>query len=265
LQGCSDEIFDPTIAYHGIINTVSGITIMAVMDMLLSPDRSSNIARRCYQNASQPLVTMADELFDASISALAPRKGAIRGLIAKANTMNVQAALEPRYWREEWPFSTYAACCNALTSLRFNMATVDYALVDVGGGELRPKAAHFLASTKMTEFEELRIKFQEQMHFIENQMDKVLENEVITDVFDDEYVVHAAIKSTSEEEVMREKLTAWAVAVSLNPEVLKEEEETKSSFASLEDDPIADMCILYGCLDNMITQLENAHEALAGA
>lgn len=264
LQGCSDEIFDPTIAYHGIINTVSGITIMAIFDMLLAPDRSSNIARRCYQDASEPLKNMADELFDASITTLAPRKGAIRGLIAKANTMNDQAALEPRFWREEWPSSTYSACCNALTSLRFNMATVDYALVDKCGDE-RPKAPHFLASTKMAEFEELRIKFKEQMNFIGEQMDKVLANEVIEDVFEEDYVVEDSLKSTNEEEAMREKLRAWAVAVSKNAEVLKEEEDKKSDFSSLEDDPIADMCILYGCLENMITQLENAHEALAGA
>merc|ERR1719329_420747 len=32
------------VAYHGIINTVSGITIMAIMDMVLAPDRSSNMA-----------------------------------------------------------------------------------------------------------------------------------------------------------------------------------------------------------------------------
>jgi len=264
LQGCSDEIFDPTVAYHGIINTVSGITIMAVFDMLLAPDRSSNIARRCYQAASEPLKTMADELFDASIITLAPRKGAIRGLIAKASAMNGQAALEPRFWREDWPFSTYSACCNALTSLRFNMATVDYALVDEGG-DARPKAAHFIASTKMAEFEELRLKFKEQLNFIEETMDKVLANEVIQDVFEEDYVVEDSLKSTNEEEVMREKLRVWAVAVSKNAEVLKEEEDQKSSFASLEDDPIADMCILYGCLENMITQLENAHEALAGA
>jgi len=264
LQGCSDEIFDPTIAYHGIINTVSGITIMAMMDMILAPDRSSNIAMRCYKSASEPLIVMADELFDAKVTTLAPRKGAIRGLIAKAQTMNTQAALEPRFWREDWPFSTYAAGCNALTALRFNMATVDYALVDLAGDE-RPKAPHFLACTKMPEFEELRLKFKEQMQFIQDQMAKCLENEVIVDVFEEDYVAEDSLKSTSKEEVMRGKLNDWAVAVSKNHDVTKQEEDIKSDFSSLEDDPIADMCILYGCLENMITQLENAHEALAGA
>jgi len=271
LQGCSDEIFDPTIAYHGIINTVSGITIMATMDLILAPDRSSNMAMRCYKNASEPLIVMADELFDSKVATLAPRKGAIRGLIAKANMMNTQASLEPRFWREDWPFATYAAGCSALTSLRFNMATVDYALVDPGS-DARPKAPHFIAGTKMEEFEALRLHFKQQMEFIQDQMAKCLENEVIVDVFEGDYVPEASLKSTSEEQLMRNKLNEWAVAVSKNPEVIKQEADTledthvvKSTFASLEDDPIADMCILYGCLENMITQLETAHEALAGA
>lgn len=264
LQGCSDEIFDPTIAYHGIINTVSGITIMATMDIILAPDRSSNMAMIAYQKASEPLSVMADELFDAKVTALAPRKGAIRGLIAAAEGMNNQASLEPRFWREVWPRSTYAAGCNALTALRFNMATIDYALVDVSGDE-RPKAPHFIASSKMTEFEELRLKFKARLHFIQDQMAKCLEHEQMVDVFAEDYEVEAALTSTSEEDQMREQLKVWAVAVSKNPDVLKEEEDTKSTFSSLEDDPIADMCILYGCMENMIAQLETAHEALAGA
>lgn len=264
LQGCSDEVFDPTIAYNGIINTVSGITIMAVMDMLLAPDRASNMAMRCYQNASEPLITMADELFDAKLTTLAPRKGAIRGLIGKAQDMNVQASLEPRFWREDWPMSTYSACTNALTALRFNMATVDYALVDMAGDE-RPKAPHFIASTKMPEFEDMRLKFKKQLEFIQVQMAACLENEVILDVFDEDYEVDPALEDTSGESALREKLKEWAAAVSKNPEVMKEEEDGKSEHASLEDDPVADMCILFGCLENMITQLETAHEALAGA
>jgi len=264
LQGCSDEIFDPTVAYNGIINTVSGITIMATMDMILAPDRASNQAMACYKNASEPLIVMADELFDSKIESLAPRKGAIRGLISKAASMNDQASLEPRFWREEWPMGTYAAGTNALTALRFNMACVDYALVDTSG-DARPKAPHFIASTKMAEFEELRVMFKEQMKFIQDKMGSCLEYEVITDVFADDFEVDEALQKTEKEQLMREKLKIWAVAVSKNQQVLKQEEDIKSSFDSLEDDPIADMCILYGCLENMITQLENAHEALAGA
>jgi len=264
LQGCSAEIFDPTVAYHGIINTVSGITIMAVMDMLLAPDRASNMAMRSYQSASAPLIAMADELLDSKITTLAPRKGVVRGLIATAQDMNVQASLEPRFWREEWKFGTYASCCNALTALRFNMATIDYALVDVDGDE-RPKAPHFIAATKMREFEELRLMFKGRLEFVQDQMAKCLEHEEIDDIFAEDYEVEPALTDTSEEARMSEKLKEWAVAVSKNAEVLKEEEDIKSSFASLEDDPIADICILYGCLENMIVQLGSAHEALAGA
>lgn len=265
LQGCSDEIFDPTIAYHGIINTVSGITIMAIMDMILAPDRASNMAMRAYQDASDPLTKMADDLFDAETTTLEPRKGAVRGLIGKAQDTNVQASLEPRFWREEWPFSTYAAGCNALTALRFNLATVDYALVDQVE-DTRPKAPHFIASTKMEEFKALRNMFLMRLKWVQEHMAECLENEVISDVFDEdeEERMRAKLADKNPEEEMRAKLTEWAVAVSKNPEVMKEEEDTKSSFNSLEDNPIADMCILYGCLDNMITQLNTAHEALAG-
>jgi len=265
LQGCSDEIFDPTIAYHGIINTVSGITIMACMDMLLAPDRASNMAMRAYQDASVPLSTMAEELFDANKTTLEPRKGAVRGLIGKANDLNVQASLEPRFWRETWPLSTYAAGCSALTALRFNMATVDYALVDQEENP-RPKAPHFLAATKMAEFQELAKMFSARLEFIQQEMADCLQGEEIKDVFDadEEERMREKLTSTNEEEKMRAKLNEWAVAVSKNPEVLKPEEDGKSTFNSMEDDPISDMCILYGCLDNMITQLNNAHEALAG-
>jgi hypothetical protein len=264
LQGCSDEVFDPTVAYNGIINTVSGITIMAVFDMLLSGDRASNKAMKAYSDASQPLVTMADELLDSKVKTIAPRKGAIRGLIANANRWNNEASLEPRYWRGDWPTSTYAAGTHALTCLRFNLSTIDYALVESGGSD-RPKAPHFLKASVMGEFEELRVMVAEQMHFIEDQMAKRLLKEVIVDVFDDDNAPDTELQSTEKEEQMREKLQAWAVAVSINKEVMKPEEDTKSSFDSLEDDPVADMCILYGCMINIISELEAAHEAIAGA
>jgi len=264
LQGCSDDVFDPTVAYYGIINTVSGITIMGLFDMLLAPDRSSNMAMICYKNASEPLIAMAEQLLDGKVETLAPRKGAVRGLIAKAGTMNGQAALEPRYWRGNWPEATYSAGVHALTCLRFNLATIDYALVDPHG-DARPKSPHFLAATNMPEFEELHILVREQMHFVEDQMGKCLEKEIIIDVFDDDNAPDEKLQSTDKEELMREKLTAWAVAVSKNTEVMKEEEDRKSTFKSMEDDAVSDMCILYGCMQNMISELEAAHEALAGS
>ena len=263
LQGCSDEIFDPTVAYYGIINTVSGITIMAVFDMVLSPDRASNMAMRSYTAASQPLIVMADELLDAKKTHLAPRKGAVRGLISAANAHNNEASLEPRYWRGDWPTSTYAAGVHALTCLRFNLATIDYALVD-SSGESREKAPHFISAATMPEFEELRVLLAEQMRFIEDQMAKCLLKETIVDVFDDENIPDETLQSTEKEEQMRAKLEAWAQAVSVNKQVMKPEEDTKSTFMSLEDDPVADMCILYGCMVNIISELEAAHEALAG-
>jgi len=264
LQGCSEEIFDPTVAYHGIINTVSGITIMAVFDMTLSPDRASNMAMRSYAEASEPLVLMAEELLDPAHKTLAPRKGAIRGLISKADRLNNEAALEPRYWRGDWPTSTYAAGTHALTSLRFNLATIDYALVDAEGSA-RPKAPHFLKAAIMPEFEELRTMLKEQMHFIEDQMAKCLLKEEIQDVFDGENVPDPALQSTEKEEQMRAKLDIWAVAVSKNADVMQPEEDQKSTFESLEDDPVADMCILYGCMINIIGELEGAHVAIAGS
>jgi uncharacterized membrane protein YccC len=264
LQGCSDEIFDPTVAYYGIINTVSGITIMACFDMILSPDRASNMAMRAYARASEPLIEMADTLLDSNVKSLEPRKGAIRGLIAKADMLNNEASLEPRYWRGEWPQATYAAGTHALTSLRFNLATIDYALVEADGSD-RPKAPHFLKAAIMPEFEELRVMLKEQMHFIEDQMAALLQKEVIIDVFDDDNAPNPELQSTEKEEQMREKLRIWAEKVSENADVMKEEEDTKSTFESLEDDPVADMCILYGCMVNIIGELESAHEAIAGA
>lgn len=263
LQGCSDDVFDPTVAYNGIINTVSGITIMGVFDMLLSPDRASNMAMRAYAAASEPLVLMADELLDAKVKTLAPRKGAIRGLISKANSLNNEASLEPRYWRGEWPTSTYGAGTNALTCLRFNLATIDYALVD-SAGSARPKATHYLKASVMSEFEELRELLAAQMRFIESEMAKCLEKEVIVDVFDDNNSPDENLQSTDNETRMREKLKAWADAVSDNEDVMQPEEDAKSKFASLEDDPVADMCILYGCMINIISELETVHEAIAG-
>merc|ERR1740138_1390411 len=112
------------------------------------------MAMRAYAAASAPLIVMSDELLDPTKDKLAPRKGAIRGLVASANSLNNEASLEPRYWRGEWPTSTYAAGTHALTCLRFNLATIDYALVDTGGSA-RPKAPHFLKAAVMPEFEEL--------------------------------------------------------------------------------------------------------------
>jgi len=211
---------------------------------------------------------MAEELLNAETHALAPRKGALRGLIAKAGVMSGQADLEPRYWRGAWPEKTYAAGVHALTCLRFNLATIDYALVDSAdtAGDDRPKTAHFLAASNMKEFNELREMLEEQMHFIETEMNKRLLKETIVDVFDGDNAPDEALQSSEKEALMRKKLDEWAVAVSKNQEVMKEEEDSKNSkFKSLENDAVADMCILYGCLSNIISELEAVHEALAGS
>merc|ERR550514_2477723 len=150
---------------------------------------------KAYDDASKPLCVMAEDLLDSKKEQLEPRKGAIRGLIAKANQLNNEASLEPRYWRGDWPTATYAAGTHALTCLRFNLATIDYALVEASGSD-RPKAPHFLKAAVMPEFEELRVMLAEQMHFIEDQMATLLQKEVIIDVFDDENAPDQALQST---------------------------------------------------------------------
>lgn len=262
LQGCSDEVFDPTVAYYGIINTVSGITIMGIFDMLLAPDRASNMAMVAFAQAIKPLKVMTEDLFDPKKTQIPPRKGAIRGMIARCQSLNNEAYLEPRYWRGEWPADMYAANCAAMTQLRFNLATVDYCLVE-SAGDPRNKCGHFVACTSMKEFVELREFLLEQFDFISNSMQKVLHNEIVIDVFDDDNKPDEELQSTEREDKMTDSLEKWAEAVSKNQEVLSKG-DTQGTLVSMEDDAIADMCILYGCMQNVIGAMKDGHVALAG-
>jgi len=156
LQGCSDEVYDPSTSYYGIINVTGGICIMCVVDTIFAPGRASAMAVDKYFAPWEMLVKQSDQLFDPEIKTLPARKGALRGMIADAAAMGNEAFEEPRYWRVAWPTATYGRAVGALSTLRFTLASLEGGVTNVKADGRAEKEEHFIAALKLESFGTIR-------------------------------------------------------------------------------------------------------------
>jgi len=250
LQGCSDEIYNPATSYYGVINTTGGILIMCAVDTVFAPGRASEMAISAYFDAWKPLVEQADHLFNFDKKRMPARKGALRGLIANAATLGDCAYEEPRYWRAPWPTDTFAKAVDALSMLRFTLASLEAGVTKPEKNGEAVKEDHFLLVLKMDSFALIRTLLKQRFDDTKAALEKALTNET-----------GAALMGFSESQNLSSDLgskhkTAMEALAAFAAEFNKQKHRDIDADGTLEDDPVADISILYESLKAIFGELE---------
>jgi hypothetical protein len=144
---CANENTTPA-GMSSIVNVTVAICIMTIVDILLSPARASDIAKANFQTAYKSVLQAIDKLFDADTPAIEERGGALVGAIGAAESLGNEAALEPRYWRHDWPTDKFNKAISCLKTLRFCLDSIENVMVAEDG----KKSAVFMAAIKLPKF-----------------------------------------------------------------------------------------------------------------
>lgn len=250
LQGCSDEVYDPSTSYYGIINTTGGICIMCVVDTIFAPGRASDMAVTKYFAPWDALVKQSEQLFDPEIKTLPARKGALRGMIADAAAMGGEAYEEPRYWRVAWPTSTYDRAVGALSTLRFTLASLEGGVTNVKFDGRSEKEEHFIAALKLNSFGDIRTLLKRRFEATKIALEKALQNETGETLMS--FTKSQQLSSDIGEMEAKTNAAIEAFVKEFNSQKMRE----IGSDGTLEDDPVADMSILVTSLQAIFNELE---------
>lgn len=252
LQGCSDEIFDPTHAYYSVVNTTSAIVVMCVVDFIFSPGRASDLAKDAYFDVWDRLLTQTELLFSAEEERLPARKGQLRAMIAKASYLGNEAYQEPRHWRAPWPKVEFERAIHCLVTLRFSLACVEANITKPASDGTVVKEAHIIAALKMETFTPVRETLMKALRMSKTSIQELLGNE--TGIWSKEQQL--SLKNAAEE--------LEAASETVFDGFIEEFNSTKKEPAkeTLEDDPVSDMSIFVCSLKAIFTELIAANQLL---
>merc|ERR1712232_1202484 len=66
-----------------------------------------------------------EQLFDAEIDWIPSMGAAIDGIISQAKTLGNEAALEPRYWRQDWPTGSFEEAIKCLSVISQSLRNIE--------------------------------------------------------------------------------------------------------------------------------------------
>jgi len=252
LQGCSDEIFDPTLSYYGVINCTSGIVIMCLVDTIFAAGRASDLALMSFHAAWDPILQQVDELLNYKMERLAPRRGTVRGLIADAHMLCQEAEAEPRYWRHPWPLAAFERGVKTLSMLRFTLAALEAGVTQVKPTGEAVKEEHFIAATKMESFIVVADHLKDMLKKTKNNLTFLLKNE--TGITSQAMFMEMKSLTDSMEQTSRDQLDVFAADINA--------QKHESAKDTLENDPISDMSILTRSLQSIFDELAMANRQM---
>jgi uncharacterized membrane protein YccC len=253
IDGCSEVIISPTVAYYQIIDITVAIVIMTVVDMLLSQSRASDLARAKYLQAFRPLREYAELLLGSEPKEFQRAKGSIRATLANAAALGREAALEPRYWRHNFPAATFQQAVACLENLRFSLATIESNVTRGDGTGKRIKADAFLQVSQLQSFKALRDLFLEFLDGTSKKVDDTLKNDFGSDAF-------LKSRKKKEEDSARNETPRVKRSVRVIQNFVQEVNNSgvlkDSTIETVEDCQIADMCVLVSCLQAAFEKFE---------
>jgi len=184
------------------------------------------------------------------------RKGALRGMIANATTLGDAAYEEPRYWRAPWPTPTFDRAIDALSTLRFTMASLEAGVTQAQPNGEAKKEEHFLEVLKMDSFDVVRNLLSARFDDTKASLEKSLTNET-----------GASLMSFSQSQMLSsdlgEKNSAAMTALdAFVADFNKQKHRGLPKDGTLEDDPVADISILVCSLQAIFAELEAVNEIL---
>jgi len=147
LRPCANEDTDPQ-GYGSIVNVTVAIAVMTIVDIILSQARTSDMAKGKFKDAYGLVVEAMEQLFDPGKTTIDERETSLAGAIGDAASMGNEAALEPRYWRHDWPTSKFDQAISCLRTLRFCLNSIQNIVLNAK----REKSKLFLAATSLPVF-----------------------------------------------------------------------------------------------------------------
>eukprot|EP00746_Dinoflagellata_sp_MGD_P001700 gnl/MRDRNA2_/MRDRNA2_103230_c0_seq1.p1 gnl/MRDRNA2_/MRDRNA2_103230_c0~~gnl/MRDRNA2_/MRDRNA2_103230_c0_seq1.p1 ORF type:complete len:851 (-),score=141.24 gnl/MRDRNA2_/MRDRNA2_103230_c0_seq1:104-2656(-) len=131
LQGCSNEVFQPTGTYYIIVNTVVGVTCMTVADIMLEPKRVSDLASKALSEAWEMYASAVEDLFNPAITTVRFTHGAILDKLTEASNLSEEARKEPRYYRTPWRYALFSHAVKASMILRMYLCVMECVIQDL--------------------------------------------------------------------------------------------------------------------------------------
>lgn len=276
LKPCANDDTNPS-GHGAIVNVTIGICVMTIIDLLLSSARASDMTQKNFRDASKSMVDAIDKLFDHKVTTIVPRESSLKGAIAKAAFMGNEAALEPRYWRHDWPTAKFEQAMSCLKTLCFCLDSIENIMLDKKGN----KKQLFLDVTNLAAckgqepplVDGKRVGWVEPnglkavlVSHTENVMAAVattIEDLAGNDVFIDrlDEIEPGKLKAMNTFDMTwRNALDAFCNALNTDPEFCKK--YMGNNVEDIIDDPLADCSLLVESVKAMFTDLDAALQAV---
>jgi hypothetical protein len=128
LQGCkeSGNHINRSAYYTNILVTVVAVLLVCAIDTITARTRASDQATDKLVVAWQTLYNCLEDLLDPSKPPTKRAKGALRGNIAAAASLNAEAGKEPRFWRTPYRGGLFDQVIESAYKIRFSLALAEY-------------------------------------------------------------------------------------------------------------------------------------------
>jgi len=133
LKGCSSSWVDPLNTYHDVINCVTAIMLMMIIDSLFGLGPPSQKAATAFEDAWAVIIKDVMECLDPNTVAVHEDSEQIIGDLGRATMLAIEAAAEPRYWRTAWKQQLFNSALKCAFGVRLNLICIIYAVADEEG------------------------------------------------------------------------------------------------------------------------------------
>jgi hypothetical protein len=265
LRPCANTETDPS-GLSLIVNATLGITIMTLVDLLLSRARASELALNGFKDAAAPLWGSLGALFDAKETTVPNRTGGLAGPISNAKSLGFEAAQEPRFWRLAWPTDNFDQGISCITSIRFSLLAIEAVVLSKPDAENnRTKTEVFQNAIAMESFsgpggvhDVLKDHYGSVMELFEASLGDIASQDVFLERLNSLNKMKARESAHSWGAV----LTKWHDA--LNKEyqrthshlILRRSREAKQDLDNLGEDALAELSVVVEGLKAIFTQLD---------
>jgi hypothetical protein len=264
---CANDETNPA-GMSSIVNVTVAIIVMTVVDILMSPARASDIAKENFRNAYTSVLDAFEKLFDPDVKTIQERGDALVGPIGAAETMGNEAALEPRYWRHDWPTGKFDKAISCLKTLRFCVDSIESVMLNEDG----TKKDVFIAAIKLKEFSDkatgLKTKLightTKVMEEVEKQIQDLAGNDVfmerLTEIQPDKLKARDTFDEVWRSALIGDEKEAGGYYTALNAPKFRNENIVSAKAKDVGQDPLAECSLLVESLEAMFVVLDETLE-----